>query len=95
MLSLYSNYAAAKAATALADRFSVGLHKDTHTVTHTNIHAHIFFQCVKIEQLVYRSVNLLRKVDVVQICIFPLTSIEYLSKSDRFIHLFSTSIHFL
>lgn len=44
-LSLYSNYAAAKAATALANKFSVGLHKDTHTVTHTNIHAHILSMC--------------------------------------------------
>lgn len=45
--SLYSNYAAAaaKAATALAHRFSVGLHNDTHTVTHTNIHAHILSMC--------------------------------------------------
>lgn len=44
--SLYLNYAvAAKAATALANRFSVGLHKDTHTVTHTNIHAHILLMC--------------------------------------------------
>lgn len=33
--SLYSNYAAAaKAATALANRFFVGLHKDTHCHTY-------------------------------------------------------------
>lgn len=36
-----------KAATALAIRFSVGLHKDTHTPSHiqTNIHAHILSMC--------------------------------------------------
>lgn len=53
------NYAAAKAAAAaaaaLANRFSVGLHKDTRTHTHAytrphiQTYMHILFQCVKIE----------------------------------------------
>lgn len=43
--SLYYDYAAAKAATTLTNGFSAGLHKDTHTVTHTNIHAHNLSMC--------------------------------------------------